>query len=257
MNPLRGSQGSLFDNPRANPASRSPQNGGTSQFGEGHPQFEIFAWHDAYKSCQRYFVNHAQHSGQVQSVAAFVNIKLPVQWRENAIWNIPATSPPSAGPGGYVPQDVFANPSFPRPQPAGPPPHVPFISLIPYIRRLVVTGFDNDGIMHGFFGEDWRRGIGSLHEIERRNYLFAAKSVGWAKVKYQYDMSPEETVPFMKPLQRTVLIEIEAAEKTWSEWLAMEDWMIGPRAPNARDRTGSGRRSYGADQAVPLAEDQF
>jgi hypothetical protein len=230
-----------------------------SQFREGHPQFDIFAWHDAYKSCQRYFVNQAQHSGQVQAVAALVNIRLPVQWSTNALWNIPAASPPGAGPGGYVPQDIFANTSYSRPQQSGPPSHVPFVSLVPYIRRLVVTGFDNDGIMHGFFGDDWRSGIGSLHEIERRNYFFAAKSVGWAKVKYQYDMSPEETVPFMKPLQRTILVEIEAAEKTWSEWLAMEDWMVGPRAPGAMGRAGSMSEgvSHGADQAVPLTTEQF
>ena len=72
---------------------------------------------------------------------------------------------------------------------------------MPFIRRLVVTGFDKDGILHGFFGDEWRKGVGPVQECERRNYLFAAKSVGWAKVKYQYDISPHETVPFMKPLQ--------------------------------------------------------
>jgi hypothetical protein len=25
--------------------------------------------------------------------------------------------------------------------------------------------------------------------------------------------------------------EIVGAETTWSEWLAMQDWMLGPRAP--------------------------
>jgi hypothetical protein len=25
---------------------------------------------------------------------------------------------------------------------------------------------------------------------------------------------------------------LDAAEKSWSSWLAMEDWMIGPRAPH-------------------------
>jgi len=61
--------------------------------------------------------------------------------------------------------------------------------------------------------------------------MFAAKSVGWAKVKYQYDMPPDETVPYMRPLQQVQLAEIQKAEKNWSEWLAMEDWMVGPRAP--------------------------
>lgn len=72
-----------------------------------------------------------------------------------------------------------------------------------------------------------------MHECERRNYLFAAKSVGWAKVKCQYDMSPHESVPFIKALAEVQTAEIEAAEKTWSQWLAMEDWMLGERAPDA------------------------
>jgi hypothetical protein len=110
-----------------------------------------------------------------------------------------------------------------------------WVSLVPYIRRLVITGMDREGVMHGFFGDDWRKGVGPVHECERRNYLFAAKSVGWAKVKYQYDMSPHESVPFLKPLQDVQLAEIEGAEKTWSQWLAMEDWMVGPRAPDAED----------------------
>ncbi|KAL8978316.1 MAG: hypothetical protein Q9177_006433, partial [Variospora cf. flavescens] len=105
------------------------------------------------------------------------------------------------------------------------------ISLVPYLRRLVVTGLDFPGVLHGFFGDDWASGVGPLHEQERRNYLFAAKSGGWASVKKDYDMGPAETVPFMRPLQGAVGQEIEAAEKTWSEWLAMEDWMVGPRAP--------------------------
>ena len=96
--------------------------------------------------------------------------------------------------------------------------------------------------MHGFFGDDWKKGVGPMWECERRNYLFAAKSVGWAKVKYQYDMSPHESVPFLKPLQNVNLNEIEAAEKTWSQWLAMEDWMVGPRAPDAEDGQESAAR---------------
>lgn len=101
---------------------------------------------------------------------------------------------------------------------------------------------DSAGIMHGFFGEDWRKGVGPMHECERRNYLFAAKSGGWEKVKCQYDMSPHESVPFLKPLQEVQLAEIEGAEKTWSQWLAMEDWMVGPRAPDAEDQLPNARR---------------
>ena len=91
-------------------------------------------------------------------------------------------------------------------------------------------------MLHGFFGDDWASGVGPLHEQERRNYLFAAKSGGWASVKKDYDMGSAETVPFMRPLQGAVGQEIEAAEKTWSEWLAMEDWMVGPRAPEGMQR---------------------
>ena len=50
-------------------------------------------------------------------------------------------------------------------------------------------------------------------------------------MKRDYDMLPLESVPFMRPLQAPIIAEIEAAEKSWSEWLAMEDWMVGPRAP--------------------------
>jgi hypothetical protein len=106
------------------------------------------------------------------------------------------------------------------------------VSLIPYIRRLIATGHDTPGVLHGFFGDDWAKGIGALHEIERRNYLFAAKSTSWLKVKQAYDMSPEETCPFLSPLKDATEIEIQAAESTWSEWLAMQDWMLGPRSPD-------------------------
>ena len=82
--------------------------------------------------------------------------------------------------------------------------------------------------------------MGPLHEQERRNYLFAAKSGGWASVKKDYDMLPMETVPFLRPLQGTVDREILAAEKSWSEWLAMEDWMVGSRAPDGMMEEGLG-----------------
>lgn len=104
-------------------------------------------------------------------------------------------------------------------------------SLIPYIRRLVVTGFDSHAVLHGFFGDDWVEGIGPIHETERRNYLFAAKSDTWVQVKSQYDMDEGQTVPFLRPLQNVKEEEIQGAESTWSEWLAMQDWMLGPRAP--------------------------
>jgi hypothetical protein len=100
----------------------------------------------------------------------------------------------------------------------------------------VATGFDNQGVLHGFFGDSWKAGIGPLHQVERRNYLFAAKSSSWLEVKAEYDISPDEKIPFLKPLQRVTEIEISAAEREWSEWLAMQDWMVGPRAPEVMDQ---------------------
>jgi hypothetical protein len=181
------------------------------------PQFDIFDWYPKYQSCQRYFVEHAQQSGPVQAVAAFINIHLPYQ---HAINPISGSS------------RLHRGSTLPR---SSPPPNQSYsaVSLIPYLRRLIVTGLDFPGVLHGFFGDDWAAGVGPLHEQERRNYLHAAKSGGWASVKKDYDMLPLETVPFMRPLQGPVIAEIEAAEKSWSEWLAMEDWMVGPRAPES------------------------
>ncbi|KZF25811.1 hypothetical protein L228DRAFT_244736 [Xylona heveae TC161] len=190
------------------------------------PHIDIFEWYPSYQSCQRYFLDHAQHSGPVQAVAAFLNISLPFQ-REVPVTNYSSTTSSHAGVSfSWTPQNR-AGSAFPgaRAQPAH------WVSLIPYIRRLVATGFDYPGVLHGFFGDDWAKGVGPMHEQERRNYLFAAKSGGWASVKRDYDISPHESVPFLRPLQGALDPEIEAAEKTWSEWLAMEDWMVGSRAP--------------------------
>ena len=59
-------------------------------------------------------------------------------------------------------------------------------------------------------------------------------------------MNSEESVPFLKPLDRCVIEELEAAEKSWSGWLAMEDWMVGPRAP-AEDSVPSSQGQGGGD----------
>ncbi|CAI7667820.1 unnamed protein product [Penicillium palitans] len=152
--------------------------------------------------------DHAQHSVPVQALSTFLNIRLPFQRQPNPIFNSTSSSSSSTN---HIP---------------------PSISLIPYIRRLVATGMDFPGVLHGFFGDDWGSGVGPMHEQERLNYLFAAKSGGWASVKKDYDIPPLETIPFLRPLQGTLDAEIEAAERSWSEWLAMEDWMVGPRAPD-------------------------
>ena len=221
----------------AGPSSSSEGSGSGGAGRAGQPQFDIFEWHPAYQSCQRYFLDHAQHDASVQALAALINICLPFQWTANPLMNATGQVP-QAGPGSY-------NLPWPRHGPVasarGQTPPV-WVSLVPYIRRLIITGFDTQGVLHGFFGDDWRKGIGPVHECERRNYLFAAKSVGWAKVKYQYDMSPYESVPFLKPLQDVQLAEIEGAEKTWSQWLAMEDWMVGPRAPDVEEQAQDSAR---------------
>lgn len=193
------------------------------------PSFDVLEWHPHYVSCQRYFLDHAQHEPGTQSVCALLNIFLPCQWASSPVMNSTGYSPQPNNQGAY------SAPYSRHPGAADRAGPRPAVSLIPFIRRMVVTGFDKEGILHGFFGDDWRKGVGPVQECERRNYLFAAKSVGWAKVKYQYDMSENQTVPFIKPLQSVQLQEIEAAEKEWSNWLAMEDWMIGPRAPELEE----------------------
>lgn len=108
---------------------------------------------------------------------------------------------------------------------------------------------DFPGVLHGFFGDDWPVGVGPLHEQERRNYLFAAKSGGWASVKRDYDMLPVETVPFLRPLQRPLDAEIEGAERAWSQWLAMEDWMVGSRAPETMNNTNHAGSADGVEDS--------
>ncbi|PKS10768.1 hypothetical protein jhhlp_002525 [Lomentospora prolificans] len=187
-------------------------------------QFDLFDWYPKFQSCVRYFLDEAQYTGPVQVVASFINIQLPFQHPSHPVFS----SKPTVGPP--------ASPSTARPPALGPAPgNRPVIgasvALIPYIRRLVVTGFDFPAVLHGFFGDDWAEGVGPLHESERKNYLFAAKSENWLKVKANYDMADGQLVPFLKPLQEVTEKEIQSAEATWSEWLAMQDWMLGPRAP--------------------------
>ena len=55
-------------------------------------------------------------------------------------------------------------------------------------------------------------------------------------------MLPLETVPFLRPLQQTLDTELVAAERSWSQWLAMEDWMVGPRAPREEEEGDGGER---------------
>lgn len=193
-------------------------------------QIDILEWYQFFQSCHKYFLDVAQHSEPVKALAAFMNIRLPHQR---------AQCPGGTASGANAPHGDLAGPHLRQPNIYSAEHnamHAEAVSLIPYIRRLVATGNDTVGILHGFFGDDWVRGVGALHEIERRNYLFAAKSTSWMKVKQAYDMSVDETIPFLSPLKDATEKEIQNAENTWSEWLAMQDWMIGPRAPDAMNR---------------------
>lgn len=224
----------------------------------GDPAFDILDWYPAYQSCQRYFLDVAQHEPGTQALCALINIRLPFQNLTNPITSVsPASqdpanttrSPPSGPAAGGAGQPststyLFSFPQAPDnslPSPSrsrassGQPPG-PFISLIPYLRRLVVTGFDKPAILHGFFGDEYARGVLPHLDCERRNYLFTAKHGGWRTCKMQYDIGSggaegDETVPFMKPLDGARAEELVAAEKAWGKWLAMEDWMVGPNAP--------------------------
>lgn len=210
---------------------------GDAPSGAGDPPFDIFEWYPNYQSCQRYFLDHSQHSVPIQALASFINILLPFQRLPYPVHGSSAAGHAAGSSGGrnQGPRGM-QSPTLPPPAPSS-------VSLIPFVRRLVATGMDFPGILHGFFGDDWAAGVGPMHEQERRNYLFAAKSGGWAAVKRDYDMPPLETVPFLRPLQRVSNTEIDAAERTWSEWLAMEDWMVGPRSPGSTRPTSRSRMS--------------
>lgn len=195
----------------------------------GPSEVDILAWYPYFQSCHKHFLDVAQHNDAVIAISAFLNIRLPFQ-KETPTTGSATTTAPHAGVNK---QHLFQPIVYSDQQNAM---HDRAISLIPYIRRLVATGFDTPGVLHGFFGNDWKRGVGSLHEIERRNYLFAAKSTNWVEVKQSYDISRDESIPYLHPLKDTTENEIQQAEKTWSEWLAMQDWMIGPRAPGGLNK---------------------
>lgn len=234
----------------------------------GDSSFDVLDWHPAYQSCQRYFLDYAQHEPGTQALCALINIKLPHQWLSMPVFSaVPAASGSSSSQstagqftfgnyprGGSSSNGSGNGVSSPSRGRNGQREATTFVSLVPYIRRLVVTGFDKPPILHGFFGDDYVRGVLPHVECERRNYLFAAKHGGWRTCKKQYDGGSggggvDETVPFMKPLQDSKAEEMNAADKAWSSWLAMEDWMVGPRAPEggrraSREREDSGNEGY-------------
>ncbi|KAH8690050.1 hypothetical protein BGW36DRAFT_351120 [Talaromyces proteolyticus] len=182
----------------------------------GDTQINTEEWFGLYQNCVRHFLDVAQHSPLAQSLAAFLNILLPYQRVLEPVLRLTESTSRyrSKSNYGYM---LRVSP--------GP------VSLIPYIRRLVVTATDTPLTMRELFGDDWCAGIGQLHLQERMNYLFAAKSVGWLQTKAHYDLPPYETVPFLRPLRDPQEQELRVADVRWSEWLAMEDWMVGPRSP--------------------------
>lgn len=184
-------------------------------------QFDILAWYHSFQSCVRYFLTTAQWDCSVRALAAYLNIQLPFQrtLTHNQPQNYSLLYPRTSSPSPVTPP-----PGVPHPVTAAHAQQFPLTSILPYIRRLVATGWDYPAILHGFFGDDWERGVKPLQEHERRNYLFAAKSASWLEVKQAYDMGVDETVPFLKPLRQATEEEIRAAEEGWSEWLAMQDW---------------------------------
>ncbi|OKL55572.1 hypothetical protein UA08_09153 [Talaromyces atroroseus] len=167
-------------------------------------------WFPIYQSCIEHFVNVAQHRPLIQSFAAHINILLPYQRTADKILN----------------SSESTNQQLP-------------FSLTRYIRRLVVTATDTPNIMQDLFGANWIQGVGTIHSQERINYLFAAKSSGWLQTKAQYDVLPYETVPYLRPLRDPQEEELRVAESLWSQWLAMEDWMVGSRSPFEEDSLGN------------------
>jgi hypothetical protein len=107
----------------------------------GQPQFDILEWYPQFLSCHKYFLDHAQHSGPVQALAAFVNIQLPFQKHPNPIASSTASSPRSGG--AEIPHLRQPNP-FAQSHNST---HAQGVSLIPYIRRLVATGHDTPGTL--------------------------------------------------------------------------------------------------------------
>ncbi|KAJ5469599.1 hypothetical protein N7539_009217 [Penicillium diatomitis] len=166
-------------------------------------------WYTHYDNCVQFFINTSQHTPAVQGIAAFLNIRLPYQRSFSAL--------------SQDQQDFSSSETH--------QPNRPYVSLRPYMRRMIVTAQDTPPTMSAFFGPDWPAGVGIILKQERLNYLFTAKSGGWAQTKAAYDILPDEQTPFLRPLRDPKEEELRVAEARWSEWLAMEDWMVGARSP--------------------------
>ncbi|RAK74065.1 uncharacterized protein BO72DRAFT_450972 [Aspergillus fijiensis CBS 313.89] len=169
-------------------------------------------WYPQYLRCTQYFLEQGQFSPAVLSLAAFLNIRLPCQRGERQ----ESSSFSSSDAGGPAAAAAAA---------------AAHVQLRRYVRRLVVTAHDSPEVLQAFFGAEWAGGVGCVVQQERQTYLFTAKSSGWAATKAAYDLLPDEQTPFLRPLRAPAEEELRLAESRWSDWLAMEDWMVGPRSP--------------------------
>ncbi|CAG8220456.1 unnamed protein product [Penicillium salamii] len=187
-----------LESPVASLDSRSVSHDGESE------SIDLTPWFVHYNRCALHFTNYGQFAPVVQSLAALMNIRLPYQRLSHPVET-------SMSPGSTTPSQ--------------------FAPLRQYIRRLIITAQDSPANLWNFFGDAWEAGLSCILKEERANYLFTAKSSGWASTKIAYDILPDEQTPFLRPLRNPSEDEIQTAEVQWSEWLAMEDWMIGARTP--------------------------
>ena len=165
---------SCFNNGSASGSGSHRQSSGQSSSSGGETDgavggFDVIAWYPKHQCCQRYFVEVAQHSYPCQALAAFINIKLPFQ-RAVGSSNPPTRSTPVQPPPPFQTRFGLQLPPPPLAQAQLHHPTMPshgWVSLYPYIRRLVATGFDTPAILHGWFGDDWECGIGPQHEQEK------------------------------------------------------------------------------------------
>ncbi|KAK4147147.1 uncharacterized protein C8A04DRAFT_24943 [Dichotomopilus funicola] len=144
------------------------------------PMSEITAWYARYNLCRTYFFDYTQYSEAVIALAEFLNIQLPHSTR------------------------VARNQ----------------VKLRPYIRRLIVTGYDTEEVLSLWFGADWKGGVGRVLQQERLNYMLAAMSTSWFGVKQAYDFGPAQSVPFLKELEAP---DIEALRRARDRWANMQN----------------------------------
>ena len=79
----------------------------------GDPTFDILEWHPAYQSCQRYFLDHAQHEPGTQALCALINIRLPFQYLSHTITSSPASNGTPAAQSTATYQFNFPRPGGP------------------------------------------------------------------------------------------------------------------------------------------------